>query len=47
MYSLVYDVSDVMDSKNVVTALSTWIQISIVLTGTVRKPSEDPIVLAK
>ena len=38
-YSLAYDVADVVDSKNLVTALAVKIQISIVLIGTVRKPS--------
>ena len=46
-YSLAYDASDVMDNDNLVTAFESQIWISIVLTGTVRKPSLDPIVLAK
>ena len=44
--SLAYDAIDVMDNDNVATALSTQIQISTALTGTVRKPSIEPIVLS-
>ena len=46
-YSWAYDAVDVMDNDNLATALSAQIQISIVLIGTVRKPSVEPIVLAK
>ena len=46
-YSLAYDAADVMDNDNLATALEAQIQISIVLIGAVRKPSIDPIVLAK
>ena len=45
--SLAYDAADVIDNDNLATALSAQIQISIVLIGTVRKPSVKPIVLAK
>ena len=47
LYSLAYEVTDVMDNYNLATALEAQIQISIVLIGTVMKPSIDPIVLAK
>ena len=46
-YSLAYDATDVMDNDNHATTLEAQIQISIVLIGTSRKPSIDPIVLAK
>ena len=46
-YSLIYDAADVMDNDNLATALSAQIQISIVLISTVRKPSVEPIILAK
>ena len=46
-YSLVYDAADVMDNDNLATALEAQIQTSVVLIHTVRKPSIDPIVLAK
>ena len=46
-YSLAYDVTDVMDNDNLATALEYQIQISIVLIGTFRIPSIEPIVLAK
>ena len=46
-YSLAYDAADVMDNDNLATALEAQIQISIALIGMVRKPSIDPIVLAK
>mgnify|MGYP006186246423 CR=1 FL=1 len=46
-YSLAYDAADVMDNDNLATALSVQIQISLVLIGMVRKPSVEPIVLAK
>ena len=46
-YSWAYDAADVMDNDNLATALSAQIQISIVLIGPVRKPSVEPIVLAK
>ena len=46
-YSLASDAADVMDNDNLATALLAQIQISIVLIGTVRKPSVEPIVLAK
>ena len=46
-YSLAYDDTDDMDRDNFATALSAYIQISIVLKGMVRKTSKEPIVLAK
>ena len=46
-YSLAYDAADVMDNDNLATALEAQIQIIIALIGMVRKPSKDPIVLAK
>ena len=46
-YSVVYDAADVMDNDNLVTALESQIQISMVLIGMVRKLSIDPIVLVK
>ena len=46
-YSLAYDVADVMGNDNLTTSLSAMIQISTVLIGMVRKPSIEPIVLAK
>ena len=36
-----------MDNDNLVTALSGQIQVSIGMIGTVRKPSIQPIVLAR
>ena len=45
-YSLPQDATDVMDDDNLATALSTQIQISIALKGTVGKPSKEPIDLA-
>ena len=47
LYSLAYDVTDVMDDDNLATALLAHIQISIALIGMVIKPSVGPIVLAK
>ena len=47
MYSLASDGADVIDNCNIVTALSAQIQTSIVLICTVRKPSVQPVVLAK
>ena len=38
-YSLAYDAADVMDNDNHANALLIQIQISIKVTGTVRKPS--------
>ena len=46
-YSLAYDVADVMDNDNLATAMSAQIQISVALIGMVRKPSVEPIFLAK
>ena len=46
-YSLAYDATDVMDNDNLATSLEAQIQITIALIGMVRKPSIDPIVLAK
>ena len=46
-YSLAYDAIDVTDNENLASALSAQIQFSIVLTGTIRKTSVEPIVLAK
>ena len=46
-YSLAYNTADVMDNDNLATTLSAQIQISIALIGMVRKPSVEPIVLAK
>ena len=45
LYSLTYDVADVMDNNNLATALLIQIQISIALIGMVRKPSVETIVL--
>ena len=45
--SLTNDATDAMKKDNLVTALSAQIQISLVLIGTFRKPSVEPIVLAK
>ena len=44
-YSLAYAATNVID--NLPTALSAHIQISIALIGMVRKPSVEPIILAK
>ena len=46
-YSLAYDAIGVMDNDSLATALESQIQISIGLIGMVRKPSIEPIVLAK
>ena len=46
-YSLAYDATDVMDNYNLPTELSTKIQITMSLIGTVRKPVIEPIFLAK
>ena len=46
-YSLAYYVTDVLDNDNLATALSAKIQIRIVLIGMLRKPSIEPIFLAK
>ena len=46
-YSLAYDATDAMCNDNLVIALSAQIQISVALTGMVRKPLVVPIVLAK
>ena len=46
-YSLANDATDVMGNYNLATALSAQIQMSIVLIVTVRKPSVEPIILAK
>ena len=46
-YSLAYDAADVMDNNKLASALEAQIQISIMLIGMVKKPSIDPIVLAK
>ena len=46
-YSLTHDATDIMDNDNLVTVLSAQIQVSKVMIGTVRKPSVEPIVLAK
>ena len=46
-YSLAYDATDVMDNDSLVTSLLPKIHISIVLIGTVRKLSGEPIGLAK
>ena len=44
-YSMAYDATDVMDNDVLATALSTQVQISIVLIGgMVRKLSIEPIV---
>ena len=47
LYSLAYDATDVMDNDNLATVLSAQIQVSIVLIGMVRKPSQESIALAK
>ena len=46
-YSLSYDAFDITDDDNLATALVAQIQVSIVLVGIVRKPSVEPLVLAK
>ena len=46
-YSLAYNAAYIMDNDNLATALSAQIQISIVLIGMGRKPSVEPIGLAK
>ena len=45
-FSLAHDAIDVMDNDNLVTELLAQIQISIVLIGTVKKPSVQPVVSA-
>ena len=45
--SLAFHAADVMDDNNLLTALSTQIQISVTPIGMVRKPSVEPTVLAK
>ena len=45
-YTMFYDATDVMDNNNHATALSAQIQVSIVVIGTVRKPSVVPKILA-
>ena len=45
--SLAYSAADVMDNDNLATPLEAQIHISIALRGMVRKPSIDPVVLAK
>ena len=47
LYSLTYAATDVMDNDNFTAALSDQIQISIALTGMVRKISVDPKMSAK
>ena len=47
LHSLARDAANVIDNDNLATAHESQIQISIVLIGTVRKPSIDPIALAK
>ena len=46
-YSLAHDTIDLTDNDNLETPLSAQIQISIVLIGTVRKLSVEPIVIAR
>ena len=46
-YSLAYTATDVMDNDNPLIALESQNQISIALIVIVRKPSIEPIVLAK
>ena len=46
-YSLAYNAAGIVDNDNLATTIEYQIQISIVLIGMVRKPSIDPIVLAK
>ena len=46
-YSLADNAADVMDNDNLAPALESQIQISIALTGTVRKSSIEPIVIDK
>ena len=47
MSAQAYNAADVMDSNNLAFVLSAKIQISIVLIGTMRKLSTEPIVLAE
>ena len=47
LYLLVYDATDVTDNDNLATGLSTQIQISVAQICMVRKPTIEPIVLAK
>ena len=47
LYSLAYVVADVMDGDILVTTSSVQIKLSMVLIGTVRKLSIEPIVLTK
>ena len=46
-YWLAHDATNVLDNDNLAIALESQIQISIALVGMVRKPSIEPIVLAK
>ena len=47
LYSLACDFVDVKGDNNFATALTTKIQISVAIIGTVRKPAREPISLAK
>ena len=46
-YSQAYDATNVINDNNVATALSAQTQIIIALIGMFKKPSVQPIVLAK
>ena len=46
LYSLTYDAVNVIDDEHFATALVSQIQISVIIVM-VRKPSMEPIVLAK
>ena len=47
MYSLAYEVLDVMDKENFATALTAQIKISVAVVKMVEKPSIEHIILAK
>ena len=47
LYSLPYDANDVMNDDNHVTELSAQILVNVMLIGMIRKPSVEPIVMAK
>ena len=47
LYPLAYDATDVLDNHNLEIALSAQIQITIAMIGMVRRPSVEPIFLAK
>ena len=47
LYSLAYNAVGVMDVDNIANVLTTQVQASIVVIGSVRKQSIKPIVFAK